>query len=79
MVNRPERLADIIENLRKYKIEPKNIRFIYPKVDKEPNLVLIRAVKNGKKFLKIEKPLIIYNQNNAYTSEVYKIYNKEGE
>lgn len=79
MVNRPERMADIIENLRKYKIEPKNIRFIYPKADKEPNLVLIKAVKNAKKFLKFEKPLIIYKDNNKYTNEIYKIYNKKGE
>lgn len=77
MVNRPERIADIIECLRKYKIEPKNIRFVYPKINKDPNLVLIKAVKNSKKFLKVEKPLIIYNENNEYTEEVYKIYNKE--
>ena len=77
MVNRPERLADIIENLRKYGIEPKIIRFVYPKVDKEPKLILIKAVKNAKKFLKIEKPLIIYDEKSNYTDEIYQIYNKE--
>lgn len=77
MVNRPERLADIIENLRKYGIEPKSIRFVYPKVDKEPKLILIKAVKNAKKFLKIEKPLIIYDEKSNYTDEIYQIYNKE--
>lgn len=77
MVNRPERLADIIENLRKYRIEPKSIRFVYPKLDKEPKLILIKAVKNAKKFLKIEKPLIIYDEKSNYTDEIYQIYNKE--
>ena len=76
MVNRPERLADILEYMRKYKIEPKIIRFVYPKIDKEPNLILIKGVKNAKKFLKIEKPLIVYNENNEYTEEIYRIYNK---
>ena len=76
MVHRPERIVDICELLRKYKIEPKSIKFIYPKEGKESNLILIKAVKNARKFLKIEKPLIIYKEDGAYTEEVLKIYNK---
>lgn len=76
MVHRPERIIDICELLRKYKIEPKIIKFIYPKVGKESNLILIKAVKNARKFLKIEKPLIIYKDNGEYTDEILKIYNK---
>ena len=79
MVNRPERIVDIIEYMRKYKIEPKNIKFVYPKINKEPNLILIKAVKNAKKFIKIEKPLIIYDNNDNYTNDIYKIYNKKVE
>lgn len=79
MVHRPERLADIIELMRTYKIEPKKIRFVYSMMDKDASLVLIKAVKNAKPFLKIEKPLIIYNKNGEYTDEIYKIYNKERE
>lgn len=74
MVHRPERLADIIEILRRYKIEPKNIRFVYPRIDRGSNLLLIRAVKNGKEFLKIEEPLIIYKENGEYTEELIEIY-----
>ena len=76
MVHRPERIADICELLRKYKIEPKIIKFVYPKIDKEANLVLIKAIKNANKFLKIEKPLIVYNENEKYTDDILKIYNK---
>lgn len=77
MVHRPDRLVDIIELMRKYKLEPKNIRFIYPSVDKSPNLVLIKGIKNAKPFLKIDKPLIVYNQNGEYTDEIYEIYGKK--
>ena len=77
MVHRPERIVDICELLRKYKIEPKIIRFVYPKAGKEANLILIKAVKNARKFLKIEKPLIIYKENGEYTDEILKIYNKK--
>lgn len=77
MVHRPDRLVDIIELMRKYKLEIKNIRFIYPSVDKSPNLVLIKGIKNAKPFLKIDKPLIVYNQNGEYTDEIYEIYGKK--
>ena len=77
MVHRPDRLVDIIELMRKYKLQPKNIRFIYPSIDKSPNLVLIKGIKNAKPFLKIDKPLIVYNQNGEYTDEIYEIYGKK--
>lgn len=77
MVHRPERLADIIELMRKYKIEPKKIRFVHSNINKEANLVLVKAIKNAKPFLKIEKPLIIYDEKGQYTDEIYEIYNKE--
>ena len=74
MVHRPERLNEIIENLRKYRLEPKRIRFVYPKINKNSNLVLIKAVKYANSFLKVEKPLIIYNEDGTYTDEILKIY-----
>lgn len=77
MVHRPDRIIDIIEALRKYKLEPKKIRFVYPKINKEPNLVLIKATKNGRSFLKVEKPLIVYNEDGSYTNEILEIYNKK--
>ena len=77
MVHRPERLVDIISLMRKYKIEPKILRFVCPNEEKEPNLILIKGVKNAKPFLKIEKNLIVYNKNGQYTEEILKIYNKK--
>ena len=76
MVHRPERLAEIIYTLKKYKLEPKKIRFVYSNYNQEPKLVLIKAVKNAKEFLTVEKPLIIYKENGEYTDEILKIYNK---
>lgn len=78
MVHRAERIVDIMYNLRKYKLEPKQIRFVHSKLNREPNLVLIKCVKDGGNALKIDKPLIIYNDDGTYTDEIYKIYNKEG-
>ena len=76
MVHRPDRMADIIELLRKNKLEPKLIKLVYPKTNKAPNLILIKAIKNANSFLKFEEPLIIYNEDNTYTNSLLKIYNK---
>ena len=76
MVHRPERLVDILSIMRRYKIEPKILRLVFSKKDKEPKLVLIKGIKNAKPFLKIEKNLYIYNENGEYSLEIKKIYNK---
>ena len=76
MVHRPERLAEIINLLIENKLEPKVLKLVYPSVDKNPNLVLIKAVKGAKTFLTVEKPLIVYNERREYTDEILKIYNK---
>ena len=76
MVHRANRICDILFSMRKIKIEPKIIRFVQPGPDKEPNLVLIKGIKNAGEFLKVERNLIIYKENGEYTEEVLKIYNK---
>lgn len=76
MVHRPERLADIMVNLRKYKLEPKVIKFVYPNQEKEPNLILMKATKNARPFLKVEKPIYIYDAQGNYTKDVLRIYCK---
>ena len=74
MVHRPMRLVEIINTLSKYKLEAKRIRMVHPYVDKEPNMVLIEAVRGGKPMLKVEPPLVVYKEVNVYTDEIYDIY-----
>lgn len=74
MVHRPFRLVEVFETFRKYKLEPKRMKLVYPYVDKEPNMVLIEACKGGRPRLTVEKPLIVYESPNKYTREIYDIY-----
>ena len=76
LVHRPERLADVITELCKHKLEPKILKFVQPNSQKEPNLILLKAVKNAKPHLNLCKPLYIYNEDGKYTEELLKIYNK---
>ena len=77
MVHRPERLSDLFYLLKKYNLEPKKLRIVQSYLDSKPKLILIKATKNAKSFLNIEKPLIIYNKDGSYTDEIYSIYGKE--
>ena len=77
MVHRPERLVDIFSIMRKEKIEPKKIRFVYPKKQKKANLALIKGIKLGNSFLEYDENLYVYNEDGSYTDEILKIYGKE--
>lgn len=72
-VHRPSRFLDIVTLMRKYKLEPKKIQFVYPKRGKEANTLLIEAIKQGSPDLKILPPLIVYEDNNEYTPQLKEI------
>ncbi len=74
LVHRPFRLPEIMNLLLQYKLEPKRMQLVYPYVNKEPNMVLIEANRGGKSRLKVEKPLIVYQESGKYTDEIVTIY-----
>ena len=76
LVHRTERLSDIILLMRKYKIEPKRIRFVYPDEYSDSNQVLVEGIYNGKSDgLKILKPLYTHAKYEYNQSEIKDIYN----
>lgn len=74
LVHRPFRLAEILSTLMRFKLEPKRMQLVYPYVDKEPNMVLLEAVRGGKPRMTVEKPLIVYREPGVYMPEIYEIY-----
>lgn len=74
MVHRADRLVDILFELRKNGLEPKVLRFVYPKKNKEPNLILVEAKKGAKSGLIIQSPLILCNDDGSETDELKQIY-----
>lgn len=78
LVHKPERLSDLIYLGRKYNLEAKEIRFVYPKIDKKPSIVLISYRKDGGNETKVLEPLIEYNDDMSYTDEIYRIYGING-
>ena len=77
-VHRPGRLLDIVTAMRANRLEPKRIRFVYPKEGKEANTLLIEGIKDGKPDLKILPPLYVYGDDGKYTQEVEEmLYGKK--
>lgn len=74
MIHKPFRLAEIFSVLMKYKMEPKRMRMIQSYVDKEPGMVMVEAVRGGRSRIKVEPPLIVYQEKGVYTDEVRKLY-----
>lgn len=76
LVHKPERLADLICIGRKYNLEAKEIRFVYPQVNKKASIVLVSYIKEGGNETKVLEPLIEYNEDMSYTKQLIEIYNK---
>ena len=76
IVHRPERLVNIIEVMKQNNIEPKKMQFVYPKKNKEANILLIEGSKNGKPGLKILPPLYSHNEDGSYTEEIKNFFEK---
>ena len=76
LVHRTDRLSEIINMLLKYNLQPKRIRFLYPKELENSNLVLIDARKNGNVGLKVLPPLICHNMDGSYTKEVLDMFRR---
>ncbi len=74
LVHRPHRLAEIIQQLKQYKLEPKRMKFVHPYIDREANMVLIEAVYGGNPMVKLEPPVIVFEQEGVYTKEIREWY-----
>lgn len=67
MIHKPERMVEIFKESGNLK--PKRIKFVQSTYDKKPQFILVEFVKNANDGLKIEDPLIIY-QNGSYTRDM---------
>lgn len=74
LVHRTERFMDIVDEMRKNNIEPKRVRFVYPKTSKNSNLVLVEGSKNGKPGLKILPPLFVHDEDGNYLEKIKELF-----
>lgn len=72
---RPERLADIMESMRRFSIEPKRLRLVQQRKSKAPKLFLLEGRKNGNRgYLDVMPTLFIEDENGDFSAEMLEIY-----
>ncbi len=75
LIHRSARIEEIILLLNKYNFAIKRLRFVYTKAGKEAMMVLVEARFNGKTGdIKVDTPLVVYDESGQYTDEVLKIF-----
>ena len=74
MVHKPFRLPEIFDIMKKYRLEPKRVQLVQPYSDKEPNMVLVEAVKGAKPFCKFLPTLVVYKKDGSYTQRLLDYY-----
>ena len=74
MVHRTERLIEILDLLKQNNLTPKIIQFIYPNINKESKLFMIKASKGGKMGLKVIDGIYIHKDDGTYRDEIKEIF-----
>lgn len=77
MVHRPNRLVDVLSEMRKFSIEPKTIRFVHASFEKPPILFLVDAMLGANRDIKILPPLLLYTDDGKETQELRTIYERK--
>lgn len=79
LCQRPERLCDVLQAMRAFKIEPKRLRFVQQRPGKEPSLFLVQGALGRQPGLRVE-PALMIEENGNFSREMMDIYGdyKEG-
>lgn len=58
LVHKPERLTELMLLLNREGLEPKQLQFLHPHAGKPPSLMLVRALRGGRRGLHVLPPLL---------------------
>ncbi len=77
IIYRPDRLTDLLSEMRNNGLEPKRLQFVRAKNKRPPKHVLVEAMKtNNVNGLIIMDDFIIYNDDNTYKDEALSLYER---
>jgi tRNA1Val (adenine37-N6)-methyltransferase len=68
-----DRMVDLVSAMRNAGLEPKRLRTVHAFADAKASLVLVEAVKGGRKGVDILPPLIVYDIARNYSAELNAI------
>ena len=65
----------LLYHLKKAKINPEVIEFVYSKIDRESKLVMIASRNNSKSQTKINPPFVVFDGDNKYQVKAKEAFN----
>ena len=74
VVYKPERLTELLLAMHGAGLEPKRLRFVQPRAEQAPNLVLIESVRGARPGVIVEAPLLLMNGDGSPSGELNEIY-----
>lgn len=77
LIHKPERLTDVLTELRAHQLEPKQLRFVQHSAASVYSLVLLKAVYGGKPGLSYRPTLLLQAEDGTPSNEYKRIYHME--
>lgn len=74
MVHRPDRLCDIMTEMRRFGLEPKELRLVCPRIGDPASLILIKGINKGNPGMRQLSTLYIYDASGNYSKEARICY-----
>ena len=74
MIYPASRAADLIEQMRKFHLEPKLLQFVHSHPRDEARLLLVEGLKEGRAQVRVLPPLFLYDSMGKYTPEAQEIF-----
>jgi tRNA1Val (adenine37-N6)-methyltransferase len=65
-----ERIADLLAQMRAFRLEPKRLRLVHSRLNLDAELVLAEGRKQGRPGLKVVPPLVVHKEDGGYTEEI---------
>lgn len=62
-----ERVDELLETMRGWRLQPKDVLFVHPRSDSPAHVVMVRAIKNGGQGLSVHPPLILHQGQDSET------------
>jgi tRNA1Val (adenine37-N6)-methyltransferase len=74
MIYPASRAADLIEQMRKFHLEPKLLQFVHSHPRDEARLLLVEGLKEGRAQVRVLPPLFLYDSMGKYTPEAQELF-----
>ncbi|HEU4342390.1 MAG TPA: tRNA1(Val) (adenine(37)-N6)-methyltransferase [Candidatus Binatia bacterium] len=64
------RTVDLLQSMRKARLEPKRLRMVHSFTASPASLALVEGVKGGRSEIQVLAPLVVYRRDRSYTAEL---------